>query len=95
MSRFALILTIIVGSVSFAAASVSMAHAQDSTAATPIPKHHRTHRRAHPVRAASGIVRHPVNTASKVIHHPVHETTEVFHEATGTEPVRPKPAPAN
>jgi hypothetical protein len=91
MSRVAILLATIVASV--AVASVSTANADDT--APPPPVHHHHHHRAHPVREASKIAHHPVYEASKIIHHPVHETSEVFHKSTGTQPVSPKPEPAN
>ena len=96
MSRVAIFLAVMVASASMAVGSGSMANAADDNAAdTKPPVHHRHHHRAHPVRAASRIVRHPVHTASDIIHHPVHTTSETFHEATGTRAVSPKPAPSN
>lgn len=92
MSRVAIILAIIVASLSMVA---SAAIAEDYGDQPVVVHHHRHHHRAHPVHEASEIAHHPVYESSKIIHHPVHETSEVFHKATGTEPVRPKPEPAN
>jgi len=77
MSRFAIILTLIVACVPVA----NCAYAEsDQTVHHP-----------HPVHATSERVRHPVNTASRIIHHPVHETSSFIHEATGTLSHHPKP----
>ena len=91
MPRVAIILAIVIGSLSMVA---SAAMAEDYGDQPTVHHHHRRHR-AHPVHEASEIAHHPVYESSKIIHHPVHETSEVFHHATGTEPVRPKPEPAN
>ena len=81
MSRFALVLTILVASVSLA----SLVHADETTTTT-----------THTDKAGNTTSTHTTTHHTSHHHyhhrfHPVHEASRIIHDATGTEPTRPKP----
>ena len=81
MSRFALVLTIFVASVSLG----SLAHADETTTTV-----------THTDKAGNTTSTHTTTTHHTSHHHPkrfhpVHEASRIIHDATGTEPTRPKP----
>ena len=87
MSRFALVLTILVASVSLA----SLARADETTT---------VHTDNSGDTTTTHTTNTPATTHTTTVHshrhyhhrfHPVHEASRIIHDATGTEPTRPKP----